>query len=154
VMTNTLSGAEVLSLVPQQKPFRFIDEIAEVNEEGIVGSYTFSPDEFFYKGHFPGNPVTPGVILIECMCQTGVVAHGIYLLSLKMDPSEISQWVTMFTDCEAEFFGSVYPGDKVIVTAKKIFFKRMKLRASIEMHNTNGKLLATLTAAGIGVKTS
>ncbi|MEO1575848.1 MAG: beta-hydroxyacyl-ACP dehydratase, partial [Pseudomonadota bacterium] len=56
---------ELLQAVPQQAPFRFIDTIVEVDDDHIVGRYTFRPDEFFYAGHFPGQPVTPGVILIE-----------------------------------------------------------------------------------------
>ncbi len=60
---------EILALVPQQEPFRFIDEIVSIDEEKIVGAYRFREDAFFYRGHFPGNPITPGVILIETMAQ-------------------------------------------------------------------------------------
>ena len=151
-MNKGLTPQEILSLIPQQKPFRFIDNIVKVDEDGIVGTYTFEKDEFFYKGHFPGNPITPGVILIESMCQVGVVAYGLYLLSLQIPQEELENWITLFTDCEAEFDGAVLPGDKVVITAKKLFFKRMKLRAKIEMRDTEGKLLASATAAGIGVK--
>lgn len=147
-----LTPQELLDYLPQQAPFRFVDEILEVSEDSIKGTYTFKEDEFFYAGHFPGNPVTPGVILTESMCQVGVVALGIYLLSLQKGKEELDQWVTLFTDAEVEFCASVYPKDKVIITANKLFFRRMKLRAKIEMHSPEGKLLATLTAAGQGVK--
>jgi 3-hydroxyacyl-[acyl-carrier-protein] dehydratase len=73
----------VLALVPQRRPFRFIEEILELDEEHIVGAYRFRSDEYFYPGHFPGLPVTPGVILIETMAQTGVVAFGLYLNLLR-----------------------------------------------------------------------
>ena len=69
----------ILNNVPQQYPFRFIDEILELDDEHIVGAYRFREDEYFYQGHFPGQPITPGVILIETMAQTGVVAFGLYL---------------------------------------------------------------------------
>ena len=62
-----LTADEVLAALPQQEPFRFVDEILEIDEEHIVGSYRFRPEADFYRGHFPGNPVTPGVILIESM---------------------------------------------------------------------------------------
>jgi 3-hydroxymyristoyl/3-hydroxydecanoyl-(acyl carrier protein) dehydratase len=74
-----LSPAEVLGMVPQQEPFRFIDEIVELDQEHIVARYTFPEDSDFYRGHFPGNPITPGVILIETAAQAGVVAFGIFL---------------------------------------------------------------------------
>ncbi len=59
-----LSPDELLELLPQQEPFRFVDEILAVDEDSISARYTFRPDADFYRGHFPGNPVTPGVILL------------------------------------------------------------------------------------------
>lgn len=66
----------VLAAVPQREPFRFIDEILELDEDHIVAATTFSPGADFYRGHFPGNPITPGVILVEAMAQAGVVEIG------------------------------------------------------------------------------
>ena len=74
-----LSPEEVLELLPQQEPFRFVDEILEVDEDHIVAQYRFRPDADFYRGHFPGDPITPGVILLESLAQVGVVALGIYI---------------------------------------------------------------------------
>ena len=61
-MAAEITGATLLELLPQQEPFRFVDEIVEVDEEHIVARYTFRPDADFYRGHFPGNPITPGVL--------------------------------------------------------------------------------------------
>ena len=152
-MTNTgLSAAELLDYIPQQKPFRFIDEIISVAEDKILGSYTFKKDETFYPGHFPGNPVTPGVILLETMAQTGVVAYGIYLLSLQVAADNIHQWLTMFTDAQVEFIKPVYPQDTVIITAEKIFWRRMKLKSKVEMHNAAGDLVSACVISGLGVR--
>src|SRR4030065_2658038 len=88
----------VLSMVPQQPPFRFIDEILTLDEEHIAGVYRFRSDEYFYRGHFPGLPITPGVILIETMAQTGVVAFGLYLsLTRGKGKGEIGALLTLFT---------------------------------------------------------
>ncbi len=68
---------QVMDLIPQQPPFRFVDKIIHADEKNISASYRFREDETFYHGHFPGRPITPGVILIETMAQTSVVAMGI-----------------------------------------------------------------------------
>ncbi len=151
MMHEPLSHSDILALVPQQAPFRFIDEIITLNEDEIVGAYTFKEDESFYAGHFPGKPVTPGVILLETMAQTGVVAYGLYLLSLQVERKELDQWLTLFSDAEVEFSKPVYPGETVTVTAKKVFWRRMKLKASVQMHNAQGELVSSCVISGMGV---
>ena len=147
-----LDPTQVLDLLPQQRPFRFVDEILEVDEQHITGRYTFRHDESFYKGHFPGRPITPGVILLECMCQVGVVALGIYLFALEHTREEVREWTTLFVEAETEFFRSVLPGETVTVRAERIFWRRHKLRARIEMTASDGTRLAQTTASGLGVR--
>ena len=122
---------EVLSLVPQQPPFRFIDEIISLDDEQIIGAYRFREDEYFYRGHFPGNPITPGVILIETMAQVGVVAFGIYLLSRQknMRLHDMKLPISLFSLADGvEFKQIVKPGERVIVRAKKIYFRKMTIK--------------------------
>ena len=114
-----LTPAQVLDLLPQQRPFRFVDEILEVDEQRIVGRYTFREDEWFYAGHFPGRPITPGVILLESMCQVGVVALGIYLFALEHSVEEARQWTTLFVEAESEFLRSVLPGETVTIRGER-----------------------------------
>ncbi|MGI5842810.1 MAG: 3-hydroxyacyl-ACP dehydratase FabZ family protein [Candidatus Xenobium sp.] len=147
-----LTPEEVLARVPQQRPFRFVDEILELDSEKITGRYTFRPDESFYEGHFPGRPVTPGVILLECMCQVGVVALGIYLLSREVEPEEIPHWTTMFADATVEFCRPVLPGERVTIRGTREIWRRRKLRSRIEMYNEEGVLVASATASGMGVR--
>ncbi len=146
-----LSGARILELLPQQEPFRFVDEILEVDDDHIVARYTFLPDADFYRGHFPGNPITPGVLLVEAMAQTGVVALGIYLVARERGVEDVRRVLTVFTDVSAEFSGVVRPGDTVTIRARKVFFRRMKLRAEVEMRVADGSLVATATVAGMGI---
>ncbi|HOC19457.1 MAG TPA: hypothetical protein PKK95_14385 [Vicinamibacterales bacterium] len=147
-----LTPAQILELLPQQRPFRFVDEILSADEERIVGRYTFRRDEPFYQGHFPGRPITPGVILLESMCQVGVVSLGIYLFALDHSIEEAREWTTMFVDAESEFLKSVLPGESVTIRGERVFWRRNKLRSRIEMFGADGTLVARTIASGVGVR--
>lgn len=146
-----LSKEEVLARVPQQDPFRFIDEIHELDADHIVASYRFPEDADFYRGHFPGNPITPGVILVETMAQAGVVALGLYLCALERSPEELEKLVTVFTDANVEFSGTVLPGQRVTTVGKKTFFRRLKLRSEVEMRLDDGSVVCSGVLSGMGV---
>ncbi len=146
-----LSPAEVLARVPQQDPFRFIEEISELDSDHIVASYRFREDADFYRGHFPGNPITPGVILVETMAQAGVVALGLYLCALERSEEELEKLVTVFTDAQVEFSGTVRPGDRVTTVGRKQFFRRLKLRSEVEMRLDDGTVVCSGVLSGMGV---
>jgi len=143
---------KILALVPQQKPFRFVDRIIEVDDNHIVGQYLFRQDESFYAGHFPGNPLTPGVILIETMAQIGIVSLAIYqTLKEETKDKEGRVMQTLFTETEAEFYHPVLPGDLVEVRAEKIYWRRRKLKAKANLYLADGRLAASATLAGMGL---
>ena len=151
-MGSILTREQVLELVPQRPPFRFIDELVELDNTHAIGRYTFKNDESFYAGHFPGRPVTPGVILIETMCQTGIVALGLYLLAQDVGMDELVKYTTLFTDSNVEFSGLVLPGETVTVTAEPVFWRRLKLRSKVQMSSSEGKIVASGFVSGMGVK--
>ncbi len=145
-----LTPKQVLDLVPQRDPFRFIDDILELDDDHIVGTYRFHPDTEFYRGHFPGNPVTPGVILIESLAQVGIVALGIYLFAQESE-ADTTKMMALFTDVNVEFAGIVNPGDRVTTTAEKIFYRRRKLRSKVEMKLDDGTIVCWGTVSGMGI---
>jgi len=149
-MSAALSPSEVLARIPQQDPFRFIDEILEIDDEHVVAAYRWREDSDFYRGHFPGNPVTPGALLVESMAQAAVVALGIYLLE-KESPEASGKLVTLFTDVNVEFSGMVRPGQRVLIRGRKLFFRRRKLRSESEMRLEDGTLVCSGTLSGMGV---
>lgn len=145
---------QILELIPQQRPFRFIDDIIDIDDKKITAVYRFREDEYFYEGHFPGNPVTPGVILIETMAQAGVVALGISILLHQRRPaSEIRELKTLFTCAESvEFAGMVSPGEKVFISGEKIYFRRNSIKTRVGIARENGQSLCTGVLMGTGVK--
>lgn len=150
-MITEVSIAEILAAIPQQDPFRFIDDILSIDDEQIMASYWFRPDHDFYRGHFPGRPVTPGVILIEAMAQAAVVAHGIYLLAKQTSLEEVGRTLSIFTDANVEFSGMVPPGTRVVTTGRKLFFRRRKFRSEARMHLEDGSLVCSGQLSGVGV---
>ncbi|MCX5835766.1 MAG: beta-hydroxyacyl-ACP dehydratase [Deltaproteobacteria bacterium] len=144
---------QILNSVPQQSPFRFIDNILELDEEHIVGTYRFREDEYFYRGHFPGRPITPGVILIETMAQTGVVAFGLYLkmMQARTTLEATKDMITLFTLVEGvEFTGMVQPGERLIIRGQKMHFRMGSLKSKVTVERENGEMVSFGTLAGMG----
>lgn len=139
---------QVLSKLPFGEPFLFVDELNSLNENGAVGSYTFSPDLFFYKGHFKDRPITPGVILTECCAEIGLVCLGIYLLQCQ-GKDFVENLQIGLSSSEMEFYVPVFPGEKVTVSSKKVYFRFNKLKCEVKMHNEQGVLVCKGVLAGM-----
>jgi len=141
-----MNKAEILSHLPYTKPFLFVDELDEIDENGVKGTYTFDPELDFYKGHFKDHPVTPGVILTETMAQIGLVCLGIYLSGSAEGgmPGHV-----MLTSTAIDFMKPVFPGEKVTVTAQKVYFRFKKLNCTVQMTNAAGEVVCKGTIAGM-----
>lgn len=137
----------IFDRLPYSHPFLFVDEFTEISEDGISGNYTFPVDSYFYKGHFQNSPVTPGVILTECMAQIGVVGLGIYLLKDKL--SETNNPQVALTSTQVDFFIPVYPGEKIIVNSEKDLFRFNKLKCRVKMLNEKGMLVCRGVISGM-----
>lgn len=142
-----MSSEEILTLLPYQKPFLFVDKLTEIAENGVVGTYTYQENEFFYEGHFKENPITPGVILTETMAQIGVVCLGIYLLK-DIITSEKKPKIAL-TSNQIDFFLPVLPNEKVTVISEKEYFRFSKLKCKVKMVNAKNELICRGTIAGM-----
>ncbi|MCK5884196.1 MAG: beta-hydroxyacyl-ACP dehydratase [Bacteriovoracaceae bacterium] len=101
-----MASQEVLDAIPQRPPFLFLDEILERGENSIICKKNVTGNEDFFKGHFPGNPIMPGVLLQETCFQAGAAlmstigSGGLGVVS-KVE--------------KAKFKGMVRPGDELMV---------------------------------------
>lgn len=98
----------IKKLLPHRWPFLLIDKIISISKDKVVGVKNVTANETFFQGHFPEEPVMPGVLIIEAMAQTG----GILALKNVEDPEK---WSTYFMKIEeAKFRGKVIPGDTLV----------------------------------------
>lgn len=99
---------QIKEILPHRPPFLFIDKILEMSDTHVVGMKNVSMNEPFFVGHFPDDPIMPGVIQIEAMAQSG----GVLLLSTVPDPEN---YITLFLKIEnVKFRKKVVPGDVII----------------------------------------
>ena len=111
---------KVKAFLPHRDPFLFIDEVIEVSNEKIVAKRFVSPDEQFFKGHFPDFPIMPGVLILEAMAQ----ASGILgFMTMEKTPDDGSIYYFAGVD-KVRFKRPVNPGDIVDFNSSIISEKR------------------------------
>ena len=134
---------DIQRYLPHRPPFLFIDKIMEMDKEYIVGVKNVTMNETFFEGHFPGNPVMPGVIQVEAMAQTG----GVLLLANVDKPED---YITLFLKIEdVKFRKVVKPGDTLVFCNKLIKPIRRGIGLMQGKTYVNGKVVmeATLMAS-------
>jgi UDP-3-O-[3-hydroxymyristoyl] N-acetylglucosamine deacetylase/3-hydroxyacyl-[acyl-carrier-protein] dehydratase len=100
---------QISNILPHRYPFLLIDKIIYLDNESVAGVKNVTMNEPFFQGHFPGNPVMPGVLQIEAMAQVG----GILVLNTVPDPE--NYWTYFLGIDEIRFRKMVLPGDTVVI---------------------------------------
>ena len=106
-----MSREQIDQAIPHRPPMLLVDEIVSRTEDTIVTKKTFRPEEFFLQGHYPGQPIVPGVILCEATVQSGAVL----LSSLTTGVSGVPVLTRMN---EVKFRRVVRPGETIEMTVK------------------------------------
>ena len=108
-----LELSQIYDLIPHRDPFLFVDkcEIIKSGEHGISHK-KFSENEYFFKGHFPNNPIVPGVIIVEAMAQTAGIVVSYKLREYK------EKSVLFMSVNKAKFRKPILPNDQVIFEVK------------------------------------
>lgn len=108
---------EVFRTIPHRPPFLFVDDIVSVTKTGAVTRREIRPDEPFFEGHYPGNPIMPGVLLCEAVFQTGAVFLVRRFAEGESNGKSVKTPVLTRIK-EARFKQIVRPGDQLIIRAE------------------------------------
>ena len=130
-----LNKNEIKQIIPQREPFLMIDEVEEyVPGESAIAYKHVSEDECYFKGHFPGNPIMPGVLITESLAQTGAIA----ILSLEENKGRNALFAGID---KMRFKKQVVPGD-VLKLEVKIIKQKGPIGVGEALATCDGKIVA------------
>jgi 3-hydroxyacyl-[acyl-carrier-protein] dehydratase len=107
----------VTDLIPHRPPFLFVDEIVSHDAESLTAKRTWRAEEDFYRGHYPGAPITPGVLLCEAVFQAAACFMALKAKAAGAKPGEGVPLIAKISD--VRFRNPVYPGDTILLEVKQ-----------------------------------
>ena len=122
---------EILRTIPHRPPFLFIDEIVELREDGATCKRTIRSDEPQFEGHYPGNPIMPGVLLCESCFQAGAIYLAKQIEQEGRSLNDVTPVLSRIAD--ARFKQMVKPGDEITIevtmkeTVSRFYFMKGKV---------------------------
>lgn len=131
----------ILDNIPQREPFLFIEKVVDRSENSITTSKKLTGEEDFFRGHFPGSPVFPGVLMCESVFQTGAL-----LMSLKGQSASGNKKALVTRIQNAKFKNMAKPGDELHIT---VDFVEMLANAAFMKGkiSANGKTIMSIEFA-------
>ena len=103
-------------LIPHRPPFRFVDEIIAVGVDTMTTRLRVRPEEDFFKGHYPGNPIMPGVLICESVFQSGCAMVSRQMAATQDDLARYTPVLARISD--VRFKSIVKPGDELIIDVR------------------------------------
>jgi 3-hydroxyacyl-[acyl-carrier-protein] dehydratase len=135
-----MTTEEIKKILPHREPFLFVDEVLEISDKKIITKLFIKGDAYFFKGHFPSEPIMPGVLIVEAIAQTG----GVMLL--RKYPGAIPLFMGID---RARFRKTVKPNDTLIMEVELLKERGLIVKISGVAKVNNEIVCEALIMAGI-----
>ncbi|MBW1763477.1 MAG: 3-hydroxyacyl-ACP dehydratase FabZ [Deltaproteobacteria bacterium] len=120
-MELPINYKEIVKLLPHRYPFLLVDRIIELDlGEKVTGIKNVTSNEHFFQGHFPDNPVMPGVLIIEAMAQVGGILARLSIEDEMKDKGDTPPSIFFMSIDKVKFRKPVIPGDQLVIEVKPI----------------------------------